>query len=78
MCCNKVGDHFIYVVLYVNDMLLVENNMDLIKKVKLLLSSKFYMKDIHASNFISGMEIKRNRVDRKLWIKQRKYIETIL
>ena len=57
MCCNKVGDHFIYVVLYVNDMLLVENNMDLIKKVKLKLFSKFDMKDVNACNFILGMEI---------------------
>ena len=32
---KKVGDHFIYVVLYVNNMLLVRNKMDLIKEVKL-------------------------------------------
>jgi hypothetical protein len=31
---SKVGNHFIYVVLYVDDMLLVGNNMDVIKEVK--------------------------------------------
>ena len=31
---KKVSVHFIYVVLYVNTMLLVKNNMDLIKEVK--------------------------------------------
>jgi hypothetical protein len=31
---KKVGNHFIYVVLYVDDMLLVGNNMDVIKEVK--------------------------------------------
>ena len=36
------------------------------------------MKDIGVANLILGMEIKRNRVDRKLWLNQRKYIETIL
>jgi hypothetical protein len=36
------------------------------------------MKDIDASNFILGMEIKRHRKRRKLWLNQRKYIETIL
>ena len=63
---KQVGEHFIYVVLYVDDMLLVGNNMEVIKEVKLHLSSKFDMKDISAENLILGMEIKRNRADRKL------------
>jgi hypothetical protein len=36
------------------------------------------MKDLGASNFILGMEIKRDRKRRKLWLNQRKYVETIL
>ena len=36
------------------------------------------MKDLGAASLILGMEIKRNHVDRKLWLNQRKYIETIL
>ena len=32
---KQVGDHFISIALYVNEMLLVWNNMDLIKDVKL-------------------------------------------
>ena len=31
---KQVKQPFIYVALYVNDMLLIENNMDLIKEVK--------------------------------------------
>ena len=42
---KQVSEHFIYVVLYVDDMLLVGNNMEVIKEVKLQLSSKFNMKD---------------------------------
>ena len=75
---KKVGNHFIYVVLYVDDMLLVGNNMDVIKKVKSQLSSKFDMKDIGTANFILGMDIKRDCAKRKLWLNQRKYVETIL
>jgi phosphoribosyl-AMP cyclohydrolase len=75
---KKVGNHFIYVVLYVDDMLLVGNNMDVIKEVKSQLSSKFDMKDLGAANFIMGMEIKRDHANRKLWLNQRKYVETIL
>jgi hypothetical protein len=65
-------------VLYVDDMLLVGNNMDVIKEVKSQLSSKFDMKDLGAANFILGMEIKRDHANRKLWLNQRKYVETIL
>jgi hypothetical protein len=46
--------------------------------VKTQLSSKFDMKDLGASNFILGMEIKRDRKRRKNWLNQRKYVETIL
>ena len=36
------------------------------------------MKDLSATNLISGMEIKRNRANMKLQLNQRKYIEAIL
>ena len=62
---KQVGEHFIYVVLYVDNMLLVANNMEVIKEVKMQLSSKFNMKDLSASNLILGMEIKRNHADRR-------------
>jgi hypothetical protein len=75
---KQVGNHFIYVVLYVYDMLLVGNNMDVIKEVKSQLSSKFDMKDLDVANFILGMKIKRDRANRKLYLNQRKYVETIL
>jgi hypothetical protein len=75
---KQVGNHFIYVVLYVDDILLVGNNMDVIKEVKSQLSSKFDMKDLGAANFILGMDIKRDHANRKLWLNQRKYVETIL
>ena len=52
--------------------------MEVIREVKLQLSSKFDMKDLGATNLILGMEIKTNHVYRKPWLNQRKYIETIL
>eukprot|EP00253_Pinus_taeda_P008385 PITA_08385 len=36
------------------------------------------MKDLGAANYILGMEIKRDRAKRKLWLNQRKYVETKL
>ena len=58
--------------------MLVGNNMEVIKEVKTQLSSKFNMKDLGVANLILGMEIKRSRADRKLWLNERKYVETIL
>jgi len=49
---KEEGGCFIYVALYVDDMLLIRNNMDAIKESKKQLSSKLFMKDLGASNFI--------------------------
>eukprot|EP00253_Pinus_taeda_P003016 PITA_03016 len=73
-----IGDHVIYLVLYVDYMLLVGNNKEIIEDLKTQLSSKFDMKDLGSTNYILGMEIKRDRAKRKLWLNQRKYFETIL
>jgi hypothetical protein len=63
---KEEGGHFIYVAMYVDDMLLIGNNMDAINKVKKQLSSKFDIKDLGEMNFILGMDIKRDRATRKL------------
>jgi hypothetical protein len=59
-------------------MLLVGNNMDVIKEVKSQLSSKFDRKDIDDANFIMGMKIKRDHANKKLWLNQRKCLEMLL
>jgi hypothetical protein len=73
-----IGDRVIYLVLYVDDMLLVGNDKEIIQDLKTHLSSKFDMKDLGAANYILGMEIKRDRIKRKLWLNQMRYVETIL
>jgi len=73
-----IGDRVIYLFFYVDDVLLVGNDKEIVHNLKTRLSSKFDMKDIGAANYILGMEIKRNREKRKLWLNQRKYVEIIL
>ena len=63
---KHIGDHFINIVLYVDDMLLIGNNKDVIKEVKSQLSSKFDMKYLGAANFIMGMEIRRDRANKNI------------
>jgi hypothetical protein len=72
---KEEGGCFIYVALYVDDMLLIGNNMDTIKEVKKQLSSKFDMKDLGATNFIMGMEIKRDRAVRNIWLNQKNILK---
>ena len=60
-----ISDHLIYLVLYVDDTLLVGNDKEIIQDLKTKLSSKFDMKDLGAVNYIFGMEIKRDWEDRK-------------
>jgi hypothetical protein len=73
-----IGYHLIYLVLYVDDMFLIEKNKDIIQDVKTWLSSKFYMKDHGVANFILGMEIKRDRKNNEVSLNQRKYVEVIV
>ena len=61
-----IGDLVIY-VLYVDDMLLIGNDKEIIQDLKNHLSSKFDMKDLGVANFILGMEIKINQAKRILW-----------
>ena len=75
---KQIGDHFINIVLYVYDMLIIGNKKDVIKEVKSQLSSKFDMKDLGVANFITRMEIRRDRANMKIWLNQRKYVETVL
>jgi len=61
-----IGDHVIYLVLYVGDMLSVGNDKEITHDLKTQLSSKFDMNDLGAANYILGIEIKRDLEKRKL------------
>jgi hypothetical protein len=63
-----IGEHLIYFILYVDDILMIGNNKEIIKDVKTQLSYKFDMKDLGAANFILGMEISRDQKNKKLWL----------
>jgi hypothetical protein len=65
---KEEGGNFIYVALYVDEMLLIGNNMNRINEVKKKLSSKFDLKHLGATNFILGMEIKRDQAARNIWL----------
>lgn len=60
----------IYLLLYVDDMLISGPDSNEIIKVKNLLKANFEMKDLGAAKKILGMYIVRDRSKKKLWLFQ--------
>ncbi|GKB23082.1 transposable element [Tanacetum coccineum] len=68
----------IYLLLYVDDMLVAAKDMEEVKKLKIILNTEFDMKDLGAARKILGMEIIRDRNHGKLFLSQKGYIEKII
>jgi Reverse transcriptase (RNA-dependent DNA polymerase) len=51
------GSKFIYLVLYVDDILLAVNNLSLLHETKKFLSMNFEMKDMGEASYVIGIEI---------------------
>ena len=68
----------IYLLLYVDDMLIAAKGMKEITTLKAHLSSEFEMKDLGAAKKILGMEITRDRKSGLLFLSQQSYIKKVL
>ncbi|RVW84630.1 Retrovirus-related Pol polyprotein from transposon TNT 1-94 [Vitis vinifera] len=81
-CCVYVksldDDSFIFLLLYVDDMLIAAKSMIEVNKLKSLLSKEFDMKDLGAAKKILGMEIHRDRTLGRLWLSQHSYVKRVL
>ena len=55
------GSKFMFLVLYVDDILLASSDLKLLNETKLLLSKTFDMKDLGEASFVLGIEIHRDR-----------------
>lgn len=71
-------DSCVYLLLYVDDMLVASKSMQEIKILKKDLGTVFEMKDLGPAKKILGMEITRNRKELRLELSQCDYIEKIL
>ena len=72
------GSEIIFLILYVDVILLIGNNVSLLKEVKDWLSSKFSMKDLREATYILGIKIYRDRSKRLLGLSQSTYIDKVL
>ncbi len=69
---------FIYLPLYVDDMLIAAKDKSEIIKLKAKLNSKSEMKDLGAAKKILGIEISKDRNSSRVFLSQQKYDEKIL
>jgi hypothetical protein len=74
----QVGDLKFFIVVYVDDLILVCKDQTKLLQIKKELSQKFEMKDLGELHFFLGMEVERNRDERILRINQIKYLKEIL
>ena len=71
------SEKFIILLLYVDDMI-VGQDREQICKLKEELAKSFDMNDLSPTKKILGMEIIRDRKNRRLWLSQESYVEWIL
>ncbi|KAL0444284.1 UNVERIFIED_CONTAM: Retrovirus-related Pol polyprotein from transposon TNT 1-94 [Sesamum latifolium] len=72
------GSSVVYLVLYVDDILLIGNDVKMLGDIKAWLSTQFSMKDMGEASYILGIKIYRDRSRRMLGLTQSSYIEKVL
>ena len=72
------GSAVVFLILYVDDILLIGNDVGNLSSVKLWLSQQFDMKDLGEANYVLGIRIFRDRKNRMLALSQASYIDTII
>jgi len=55
------GSKFIFLILYVDDILLATNDIGILLETKKFLSKNFEMKDLGDASFVLGIQIHRDR-----------------
>ena len=72
------GKVVVFLVLYVDDILIIGNDIGVMSTVKVWLSSNFDMKDLGEANYILGIKLLRDRQKRVIGLSQASYIDKIL
>ncbi|GJX03097.1 retrotransposon protein, putative, ty1-copia subclass [Tanacetum coccineum] len=72
------GSNVVFIVLYVDDILLMGNSVTMLQEVKSWLCKCFSMKDLREAAYILGIKIIRDRSKRLIALSQSAYLEKIL
>jgi hypothetical protein len=72
------GSAIVFLVLYVNDILLIGNDIPMLEVIKSSLRKSFSMKNLEEMAYILGIKIYRDRSKRLIRLSQDVYIDKIL
>ena len=72
------GSHILFLILYVDDILLMGNDKSLMEQTKKSLKIIFSMKDMGEAQYILGIKIYRDRSRKLIGLSQKLYIDKIL
>nr|GEW29327.1 hypothetical protein [Tanacetum cinerariifolium] len=72
------GSNVIFIILYVDDIILMRNHIPSFQEVKTYLSKYFFMKDLRQATIILGIKIYRDRSRRLIELSQNAYLDKVL
>ena len=72
------GNALVFLVLYIDDILLIGNNIQMLETVKSSVRKSFSMKDLGEATYILGIKIYRDRSKRIIGLSQDTYIDKVL
>ena len=72
------GSSVAFLVLYVDDILLIGNDIEFLNSIKGYLNNSFSMKDLGEASYILGIKIYRDRSRRLIGLSQSTYLDKIL
>jgi hypothetical protein len=76
---KKVSESSVaFLILYVDDILLMENNIEFLESIKGYLNTQNSMKDLREAAYILGIKIYRDRSRRLIGLSQSTYLDKIL
>ena len=75
---KSVGSVVVFLILYVDDILLIGNDIGVMTTVKVWLSNTFEMKDLGEATYILGIKLLRDRKKRMIGLSQATYIDKML
>ena len=75
---KESGSSVAFLILYVDDILLIGNNIPMLESVKTSLKNSFSMKDLGEAAYILGIKIYRDRSRRLIGLSQDTYVDKML
>ena len=74
----NIDKSVIFLVLYVDNILLMGDNVKLLTEIKNWLAIQFKMKDLENTNYVLGIQILRDRKNKSVALSQAAYIDKVL